>query len=82
MALILFLILIIALIFGKYAGIPFSWLLGKIVANPYGAIIVFFLLVLAIIRLFRMFVGETNIPGFSFPRIPHRTHKTKSKAKD
>lgn len=82
MALIIFLILILSLVFGKFAGIPFSWLLTKIVSNNYGAIIVFFLLVLSIIRLFKIFVGETSIPGFSFPRIRHRTHKVKSKAKD
>lgn len=79
MSLILFLLLIITLIFGKWAGIPFSWLLKKIVSNYYGAIIVFFLLILAVIRLFRLFVGETTIPGFSFPRMPRKTHKTKSK---
>ena len=77
MSLILFFILILTLIFGKWAGIPFSWLLKKIVSNNYGAIIVFFLLILAIIRLFRLFVGETSIPGFSLPRINHRPHKSK-----
>jgi len=81
MALIFFLILILALIFGKWVGFPFSWLLTKIVANYYGAIIVFFLLVLALIRLFNIFVGETRIQGVSMPRFRRRTYKTKTKEK-
>lgn len=77
MSLILFFILILTLVFGRWSGIPLSWLLKKIVSNNYGAIIVFFLLILAIIRMFRLFVGETSIPGFSLPRISHRTHRAK-----
>ena len=82
MSLILFLLLIIALIFGKWVGIPFSWLLGKIVANPYGAIVITFLLIISFIRLLNIFVGETRIQGISFPRA-RRTYKTKKvKTKD
>lgn len=75
---ILFFILILNLIFGKWAGIPFSWLLTKIVSNNYGAIIVFFLLILAILRILRLFINETSVPGLSFPKLHHRTHRTKT----
>ncbi len=78
MSLILFLFLIIALIFGKWVGIPFSWLLGKIVANPYGAIIITFLLIISFIRLFNIFVGETRIVGMSMPNFRRRTYRTKT----
>lgn len=78
MNLFLFLFLIIALVFGKWFGIPCSWILKKIVANPYGAIVVLFLLILSFIRLFNIFTGETRIQGLSFPRLRSRTYKTKT----
>ena len=78
MSLILFLLLILSLTFGKWVGIPFSWLLGKIVDNPYGAIVVTFLLIISFIRLLNIFVGETRIQGLSMPRFRRRTaYKTK-----
>lgn len=81
MQLIIFIIFILLLVFGKWAGIPFKWLLTKIVSDPYGAIIVTFLLILAIIRLFKIFVGETQMPPISFPKFKKKT-KTKTKTKD
>lgn len=81
MQLILFIIFILALCFGKWIGIPFKWLLTKIVSNPYGAIIVTFLLILSFIRLFKLFVGEIQLPTNSFPKFGGKT-KTKTKTKD
>lgn len=80
MTLILFIIFILLLIFGKWTGKPLVWLLTKIVANPYGAIIVTFLLILAIIRLFRLFVSETALPPINFPSI-RKNKKYKQKEK-
>lgn len=83
MQLIIFLIFILVLIFGKWAGIPFKWLLTKIVSNNYGAIIVTFLLILSIIRLFKLFVGETQMPPINFPKFGSSSkRKTKTKSKD
>lgn len=79
MQLIIFIIFILLLVFGKWAGIPFKWLLTKIVSDNYGAIIVTFLLVLAIIRLFKLFVGETQMPAINFPKFGSGNKKTKSK---
>lgn len=81
MSLLLFLLLILSLTFGKWVGIPFSWLLEKIVSNPYGAIVVTFLLIISFIRLLNIFVGETRIQGLSFPHPRHRT-KPKIKSKE
>lgn len=79
MTLILFILLILALMFGKWVGKPFTWLLTKIVSNPYGAVIVTFLLILSFIRLFKLFVGETQMPAISFPKFRTRTKKSKTK---
>ena len=82
MSLILLLIFTIALLFGKWVGIPISWLLTKMVANPYGAIVIAFLLIISLIRILNIFTGETRIVGLSFPRF-RRGYKTKKiKSKD
>ena len=78
MSLILFFILILTLVFGKWSGTPLSWLLKKIVSNNYGAIVITFLLILSFIRLFNIFVGETRIVGLSMPHFKKRTYKTKT----
>ena len=77
MKLTLFIILILSLIFGKWVGKPFSWILSVIVKNPYGAIIITFLLILSFIRLLNLFIGETSIRNISIstPRIKSKKDK-------
>ena len=79
MKFILFIIIILSLIFGQWVGKPFSWVLTPIVENPYGAIIVFCLLILSFIRLFNIFTSETRVNGVGFSSKPHYKSKSKDK---
>lgn len=79
MKLVLFIILVLALSFGKWVGMPFSWLLTKIVENPYGAIIITFLLILSFIRLYNLFVSETRVNGIGFSSKSNYKSKPKEK---
>ncbi len=77
MKLVMFIILILALCFGQWVGKPFSWILTPCVQNPYGAIVITFLLILSFIRLFNLFVGETQMRNVSFPKINIKNKKDK-----
>lgn len=79
MKIILFVLLIICIIFAKWVGIATSWLMAPIANNPYGSILLVFMLIYLIFDVVGL--NRKTFSDLHLPKVRRNKDKVGGKGK-